>query len=499
MDLRTGVILVPLICFGVVDWRRAVYCSALVAIFEGALRKWFFPASQEGIFFAKDALVAGACLGYLFVQSRAASRRLPAHPATAPLVLLAALAAAELANPYLPSPLVGLYGLKAYLSYVPLMYLVPAAVGDVAGLRRLLLPFFVLALVPLLLGPIQFWSPPDSVLNQYVAVGGQAPDVAGFAGSAHVRVTGTFSYITGHTTFLLLLVLLALPLAIVERRPWVRAALLAELVLAAANILMSGSRGPLLLVSVAACALLLLPLGGRPFARIRALAALAVALGVAAALTLWAFPAAGEVFATRAAESDDVPQRVVGVFVQPVWALSQAGPFGFGVGSANQAAPLILGSTGASLPPAAEGEPERIILELGPLGLLLVLAARLLVLGRHLAALGDARATPLWPVVAGAFLFALVHLPGNLVFNHTASFFYWFTAGFALVPARSAAASSRPRPEAGERALASRQRRWAPRPRLGDAISARFDARSAPRPDPATPLRHLDAPGGLVR
>ena len=31
-------------------------------------------------------------------------------------------------------------------------------------------------------------------------------------------------------------------------------------------------------------------------------------------------------------------------------------------------------------------------------------------------------------------VFVLAHVPGNLVFNHTASVFYWFMAGVALIP-----------------------------------------------------------------
>ncbi len=42
----------------------------------------------------------------------------------------------ELANPDLPSLGVGLFGLRAYLMYVPLMYIAPAALGDAAALRR---------------------------------------------------------------------------------------------------------------------------------------------------------------------------------------------------------------------------------------------------------------------------------------------------------------------------------------------------------------------------
>src|SRR5205807_3831597 len=87
--------------------------------------------------------------------------------------------------------------------------------------------------------------------------------------------------------------------------------------------------------------------------------------------------------------------------------------------------------------PPAEGEWERIILEVGPIGFLLVLLARLLVIARAWQAWrarpeGDSRA-----LLAVALTFLLVSFPGHIVFNHTAAIFYWFMAGVALVPSVS--------------------------------------------------------------
>src|SRR5439155_25729140 len=152
----------------------------------------------------------------------------------------------------------------------------------------------------------------------------------------------------------------------------------------------------------------------------------------AVVLAVNTFPDAVAAFRERVEANEDVPGGMLGIVSGPLWTLGEAGVIGYGIGTTHQAT-VFLGGSGDAVPPA-EGEWERIILEVGPIGFVLVLLTRLLVIARTWQAWrarpeGDARA-----LLAVALTFLLVSFPSNLVFNHTAAIFYWFMAGVALVP-----------------------------------------------------------------
>jgi len=209
----------------------------------------------------------------------------------------------------------------------------------------------------------------------------------------------------------------------------------AVLALAAANLFMTGSRGPFLALGASVPALLVLA-GFTPRRVSLARAAVpGVAVLAAVVLAVNAFPDAVAAFRERVEGNEDVPGRVLGVVREPLWALGEAGVIGYGIGTTHQAT-VFLGGSGDVVPPA-EGEWERIILEVGPIGFVLVLLTRLLVIARAWQAWrarpeGDSRA-----LHAVALTFVLASFPINLVFNHTAAIFYWFMAGVALVSSGS--------------------------------------------------------------
>ncbi len=433
MELIPAGVLGALFLFGALRWRGAVIGALLLTVFEGAIRKWVFPESQEWIYLSKDFLLLGSYLGFLTPRMLRHQRLFPSHPANGLLAALAALGLFELVNPFLPNLLVGLFGLRAHLLYVPLMYMVPSLFPDAPRLRRLAFGFMLASMIPLLLGPIQFSSSPDSILNRYPWEGDPESRVAVFGSAGMPRITGTFSYITGYTTYLVLVILTAFALALTERRPRVRWALYAVLGLAVSNLFMTGSRGPFLILAAAVPALLILTLSKtRDWARVtRVLSVLLVVLGLVSGRV---FPDAWSAFWYRVQGNADVFGRIVGAVRDPMATLADAGVLGYGIGTAHQAAPfLVAGELGDSLPPAREDEWGRIILELGPFGFALVLLIRIAVVHRLWTAVASSRDAGLQPFLTVALLFALAHIPGNLVFDHTASVLYWFVAGVALI------------------------------------------------------------------
>jgi hypothetical protein len=423
-------------CFGLgmARWRAGVIAAVVLAVFEGALRKWVFPEFGQWIYFAKDFLLLGAYVGFWGPKMVQHKRLLVSHPANGLLALLAVVVVLELGNPLLPNLGVGLFGVKAYLMYVPLMYLVPYVFRDVQVLRKYWAGYLILAFIPLLLGVGQFWSSPDSVLNRYAAEDELAPGVAVFGSMAKPRITGTFSYITGHATYLTLIVLMGLSWVVFERRRGVPRWLYGVLALAVANLLMTGSRGPFLVLGGAAVALFTLALPAGQGHERRAVRTACVALPLIGLLVSGLFPEARTAFLERARETEDLTERLVGIVSNPLWALAEAGAVGYGVGSTHQARVFLMpAEISDTLPPPAEGEWGRIILEIGPIGFALVLLTRIFVAVRLWRTFRAARGTQLQPYLAAALVFALVSIPSNLVFNHTASVFYWFLAGFGLL------------------------------------------------------------------
>src|SRR5437879_1055664 len=421
-----------LFTLGMRRWREAVPAALLLAVFEGAVRKWVFPDYGQFIYLAKDILLLGAYAGFFLPRVLRHQPCAVRHPVTMPLLLFGIVAVFELANPLLPNLAIGLFGLKAYLVYAPLLYLVPYAFREPGELRRFLMTFVLLAFVPLTLGIVQFWAPPDSVLNRYAW---EEVGVFTSGDTGKVRITGTFSFISGHTVYLTLIVLIGVALMGVERGRRQRLTIGAVLALAVANLLMTGSRGPFLALGAAVPALLVLAgFTPRRLSLARAAVPGVVVLG-AVVLAVNAFPDAVAAFRERVEGNEDVPGRVLGIVREPLWALGEAGVIGYGIGTTHQAT-VFLGSSGGAVPPA-EGEWERIILEVGPIGFALVLLTRLLVMARTWQAWREKREGDSRALLAVALTFLLVSFPGPIVFNQTAAIFYWFMAGVALVPGGS--------------------------------------------------------------
>ncbi len=420
------------------QWRQAVQVGMLLVILEGAIRKWLLPGSQDIVYFAKDVFFLGAYAGWL--QNRWRLRwRLPEAPSLyAGLILAAVIGLFQVFNPRLPNLWVGILGFKAYFLYVPLLFVVPAMFPDDASLARFVKRYALLALPIGLLSIAQFFSPAGSLLNTY-ARPPQVSVISTFGSSAFVRVTGTFSYITGYTSYLLVSTFLIL--AILTTARWqFRGNLLvyAALGMTLLGMLMSGSRGPILLLSLIFpiyCWLALV----RERQSARTFVRLLLGMGLLATVLSWKGGEAVTAFSQRAAGSEDVASRVASPFLAPVHMLPYAGALGYGIGATHQAATAL---TGGVVPfswlggVAPEAESGRVMLELGPLGFLFVYLVRLSV---ALFALRQALRlrTPFHRAIAiSALLFFLIQIPGGIIFEVTAGVYYWFLVGLVFLAVR---------------------------------------------------------------
>ncbi|HJX28054.1 MAG TPA: hypothetical protein VJ885_09085 [Thermoanaerobaculia bacterium] len=416
-------------------WRAAIQLAMVLLILEGAIRKWVFPGAQDLVYFAKDVFFLGAYLGFL----RERRRLRDSLPRIAGLTALISVAAfyglLQVLNPLLPNLLVGVLGFKAYFFYVPLLWVVPATFPSAATMAKFLRRYALIAIPVGLLATAQFFSSPTSVLNTYARPGeGESFYATTFGSSSFVRVTGTFSFISGYTSYLLATVILLLGLLGTTRWRF-RGNLLLFLALAMTllGILMTGSRGPLILLAF------VLPFywwlvireqgGGALFARV--LLGMSLVFGIVA----YAGEEAIGAFYGRASISSDFQGRLATPFLQPFDLLPQAGLFGFGIGASHQTAVAV---TKGLVPYSwtrgivVEGETGRIMLELGGLGFVLMYLIRLYLPLFALRRLGTLRVPWYRAVGTSCLLFLLAQILGGVVFDVVTGVYYWFFAGLLL-------------------------------------------------------------------
>jgi hypothetical protein len=169
----------------------------LATVFEGALRKWILPASLHGMaYLAKDVIACAFILRFGIQNRFYWLKRFRRQ-----VLLIAAL--------ILPSFLIGA-GLSyepAIITYKnavlwPLFALHLACWLDGRSIRRLTSLFCILCIGLAILGTIQFESPKNAAINEYAwNVMGARQEISVFGSSPQPRATGTFSYISGLSTF----------------------------------------------------------------------------------------------------------------------------------------------------------------------------------------------------------------------------------------------------------------------------------------------------------
>ena len=437
MDLRFLLILAggAAALWAFARWRLAVQAVLVLLIVEGAIRKWVMPGAQDLVYLAKDVLLLAAYLGFWTQRHRLRDRSAHAPALWLALSLCAVFGLAQAFNPRLPNIFVGLLGLKAYFWYVPLLVVLPAVFPSDVALYRFLRRYVLLAVPVGLLASTQFLSPSSSALNAYARSAQETGYVSTFGTSTHVRVTGTFSYITGYSSYLLVTAVLLLTILAFQRWRWRgQLTLYAALAMTLLGMLMTGSRGPVFLL------LLLFPIYwllavARERGRAGAISRQVLVLGLLAVVLGYAAPGAFQAFRSRATGGSDVPARLAAPFVAPLEVMDEAGPLGYGIGATHQGAMAVVKNT---LPyswlrgNAVEAESGRVMLELGPVGFVLVYFVRLYLVVFAFGQALSLRTRFHRTLATAAFLTFLAQVPGAVVFDPTMNVYYWFLGGLLM-------------------------------------------------------------------
>jgi hypothetical protein len=200
------------------------------------------PGSQDLVYFAKDIVLLAAYVGFWNSRAQLRFRLTPLPGLAVALGLAAFFGALQVFNPRLPSLALGVLGFRSYFLYAPLAFVLPAAFDDDAALGRFLKWYLLIPIPVGLLAGLQFFAPGGSALNVYAR--GGADTVSTFGSSTYVRVTGTFSYISGYGGYLLAsAILLLIVFATVRWRLRGHLRLYAALTMTILGMLMTGSRG----------------------------------------------------------------------------------------------------------------------------------------------------------------------------------------------------------------------------------------------------------------
>ena len=428
---------VGIIALASLNWRTSVKSALVLIILEGALRKWVFPQGSFLIYFLKDFVLLGAYLGYFFVARE--QIRLVVKDNT--IAVLAAMASFwcvfQAFNPSLGSPIIGFFGVKNYLIYIPLLWILPALFSSIEDLYQFL-RYYLLLIIPVgLLAILQFFSPTDSILNVYADDSHQVA-VFGFGGRLiAARVTATFSYIAGYSSYLAASFALLLPMiSLPQPRLW-KWLTMAEFMIVTITCFMTGARaliGSLVIITFFYFAIQ----AWTHFQEfVDTLQKFTLPALVALAGVMIGFRSAVEAFWTRVTNNQDIASRLSGGSVESFSFFNFKGVDGYGTGATFQANPVIRAlfglPSGEHIPTYYEAEMGRVALELGPIGFYLWYGFKIVVL----VALGMVyfrlQRTFLRQLALSAFLLQVMSFTGQLVFNHTAGLYHWFFNSFIFL------------------------------------------------------------------
>lgn len=434
------IIAFTVISLAFLNWQLSTKLVLVILIMEGAIRKWLLPQMSDIIYFLKDFVLLGAYLRYFIFPASQEKFTIKRNSTFILILIVAGWILFQSLNPSLGSPIIGMLGIRAYLLYIPLIWLVPNLFQSELELHRFLRNYLLLVFPVCILGVAQFFSPPDSPINVYVPVVGEAADITTFGTEvAHARVTGTFSYIAGHSAYLAVCYSLLLVLLVREKTYLWRWIYAFETLLVIVNSFMTGSRGAVFFIAIFSVIFFgtkILKQPGELFKDIGKIFIPTAAILIAA--MLWFQPAINA-FVDRANTSDSNSERIIDSFTQ-VGSYSQYSQYkgldGYGAGATHQAASIVRHlfnlPPGEEIPPN-EGETGRVYLELGPFGFILWYGLRL----TFIAGLGSLflqlKRPFLKDLALAACLTQLILISSPLVFHHTFLPHFWFLSSFIFL------------------------------------------------------------------
>lgn len=393
--------------------------------FEGIARRYTSAIPGWAWYFLKDALLIAGIRVVGLGQREWETLRGLYRPFALILMLSWIWALLQLANPLQVSSVLALVGLRAYTVWWLAPLLVARALKPAGNRRAFVAALAVFSLFIAAVAAIQFESPGDAAVNQY-AWGSDQMGVAGVAETGRVRVISTFSYLTGFTDFAVLALPLLLAFGLSERRGRLRLLSLLAAAALAISIPMAGSRGPIVLSAVGT---VLVFWTSGAFKQRRGLVFGALLAG-SVLLALNLAPEAARGVESRFRYEDTVGRIAEVRLWLPPFAMAEYNypVLGIGTGMQQNAKEAI----GVRSEWNEEGEPGRLLIELGPVGYLLVWLARMGLVMALVRAYLLLRINGAGAMAGIALLLAALSFTGSLVFDHVWQALYFIACGVVL-------------------------------------------------------------------
>lgn len=381
--------------------KRWIWIYFWLLIFEGALRKWVFPSYSGELLVIRDPVV-------LLIYAQAYRCQKFSMKTMWPFGILAAgislLAGAQIVEGINTLP-IALYGMRSYVLHLPLIFVIAETLTG-EDLRRFGRWLLALSIPMMVLVLAQFRAPGSAWLNAGAGAGASQIMTVG----NHVRPAGTFSYGVGMTGLVVLTAGFIFD-ALMRKGTYPRWLLYPALFATVASIPLLGSRA--VLFTMAALGVFTAYSGLSNVARLAGLGKICAVLLLACFVAIQ-FPFFNDAVTTMserwqaASKSEGGVQevlnsRVLGTFESGIAAAGRTPWLGSGIGMGSSFAAFLTNGEASFM--LGESEWERVVLEMGPIGGLLFMGARLCFAGYMLiqALTALRRNSPLaWLLVPGA-------------------------------------------------------------------------------------------------
>lgn len=406
-------------------------------ILEGPFRKWFLPNLSSPIFAIKYILFGLTYTWYFINNPRISKINYSYQLIITILIIYSSLHL--IYNPFNTSTLVVAMGFINYFFFIPLIIMTPAFFNSIERLIKFLKWLMIISIPIFILGIIQYFLPPDDILNKLVNEDQLFNKVG-----VYTRSMSVFTFVKTYNVYLLFTLTLLFSYLFYRIKNNLSIWLLTTvLLLGILNMFMTSSRLPIGLLSINFLLIIFFSFLFIPKLR----KSLTIFLVFASILFLSiynlssTYKIAVDAFFTRATIIETVAERknlenykATDRLTDRITAFkysNESGLFGFGIGTTYQGTGMVLSNYRTDLPFEEEG--ERIVLELGIIGGILLILLRWSI---FLFALLSFLNTKKVSITLLKIALLLVILPpifflNNPTFNYFDGFSYWFS--FALI------------------------------------------------------------------
>lgn len=448
------------------DGGRLVTAVILLAVFEGAIRKWVVPGSSDLRYAAYASKDIVFILGALVVARLASGthRRYATLLAVASLLILPGI----LFNLDATEPVGAFLSLRAYVLLPIGAFLVAGSIRSFKRVNQIALLIGAVTIAEVALGAVQFRLATTHWLNRY-----DSASAAVGAEFGHVRATGTFSYITGMSVIAGLGAWAGIYLFLSGGAAKRMVGVIIMIASLLCGVLSMSRTGIFLALLTIGCAVMFFR-RGKELVLVGSLAlAIYVLLG-SDAPDQQGQGAAYAVAMKRFERADSLGHRI-SYFFNDVARAFEAYPMGSGLGDCQRGAFAIAHPVVANFN-VIENEPGKILTEVGVLGLLGVYLIRLAPIFLMLPRWKRCQSPQALALYAASIPFLLISAATNVAFNHTLSTVYWCVVAlvFALENMPDPSGTQSP-------ATVVVRRNFLPRLASGLALGARPRARAGYR------------------